>query len=120
MIGASLTVKKLQSFSRKRARRPDALVNNAVDAMPGGGRITLSIGGRGDEVWLTVRDTGEGMSEDARLRAFEPFYTSKKEGWAGLGLSIVYSIMDRPGGQAEVESVPGEGASVHLVFPAVP
>ena len=92
------------------------LVQNALDAMPGGGtlRIRTAIG---DEISVTVSDTGTGMSAEVRERAFEPFFTTKGVNGTGLGLAEVYGIARRHRGRAEIESVPGEGTTVRLVFP---
>jgi signal transduction histidine kinase len=73
--------------------------------------------------WVEIRveDTGVGMPEDVRRRIFEPFFTTKGGRGSGLGLSIVYSIMERHGGHVAVTSVPGQGTTVTLRFqPARP
>jgi len=92
------------------------LVQNALDAMAGGGtlRIRTTIG---DEISVSVADTGTGMSAEVRERAFEPFFTTKGVNGTGLGLAEVYGIARRHRGRAEIESAPGEGTTVRLVFP---
>jgi PAS domain S-box-containing protein len=93
---------------------------NAVDAMPEGGVLTLrtlktSLGG----VQLCVEDTGQGMTEQVRLRAMEPFFTTKPFGkGAGLGLSMVFGLVHAHGGTIEIESSLGVGTRVLLTFPA--
>ena len=101
---------------------------NARDAMPNGGVIVFSArnhpaasidSGQGDFVELTATDTGEGMSPETARRVFEPFFTTKAVGQGtGLGLSQVYGFSRASGGAAQVTSMPGEGTSITLFFPA--
>jgi len=92
------------------------LIFNAVEAMPTGGwiRIVTSEDDRG--VRLTVSDTGCGMSQEVQDRLFENFFTTKAHG-QGLGMSVVRGIIRRLGGEIEIESRPGQGTSIALVFP---
>jgi PAS domain S-box-containing protein len=93
------------------------LILNAMDAMVEGGTLTITTErGRDDGAVIRVRDTGVGMSEAAQRRIFEPFFSTKGEGGSGLGLAMVYSIVKRHGGEIEVESRPGEGATFTLSF----
>jgi PAS domain S-box-containing protein len=100
------------------------LATNARDAMPRGGRLTLTTANvaasdgraRGDAVCLSIRDTGAGMAEDVRARACEPFFTTKDRG-TGLGLSTVRDIADRHGARVEIDSAPGRGTCVSIYFP---
>ena len=85
------------------------LIFNAVDAMPTGGNITLETATEGERVLLRVRDTGTGMTEEVRRRCLEPFFSTKGENGTGLGLSMVYGIIERHRGRIEVESAPGAG-----------
>ena len=102
----------------------DALTNlilNAVDAMPQGGQITLrscAIGS--DQVQLEVTDTGIGMDEATRNRCVEPFYTTKGARGTGLGLAMVYGTIERHRGEMQIESAPGAGTNIRLIFPAAP
>jgi PAS domain S-box-containing protein len=103
------------------------LAINARDAMPEGGVLTLAtrrVDVQGDSeladgsyIELAVSDTGSGMSEQVLSRAFEPFFTTKDVGkGTGLGLSMVYGMARQSGGTARVESAPGSGTSVKLLF----
>ncbi len=93
------------------------LVNNALDAMPGGGRLILSTEDMEGSVRLTVSDTGQGIPPEMRDRVFEPFFTSKGERGTGLGLSMVYGTVERHGGSIYLESEPGKGTILRLSFP---
>jgi signal transduction histidine kinase/CheY-like chemotaxis protein len=96
------------------------LVLNAVDAMPRGGQLRIRGRTDGDWVVLEVTDTGTGMSEEVRKRIFDPFFTTKGKLGTGLGLSVVYGIMERHGGRIEVGSVPGRGTTFTLCFRIAP
>jgi PAS domain S-box-containing protein len=93
------------------------LILNAIDAMPDGGRLTLRTRHELASVVLTVSDTGTGMPETVRRRAFEPFFSTKGERGSGLGLSVSYSIVKRHGGDIRVESQDGRGTTFTLNFP---
>jgi len=93
------------------------LIQNALDAMGGGGTLGLITRIAGNEAYVEVGDTGDGMSAEIRDRAFEPFFTTKGAGGSGLGLSEVYGIAKRHRGRAEIESEVGGGTTVRLVFP---
>jgi signal transduction histidine kinase len=93
------------------------LVQNALDAMAGGGTLAIRTYPAANDVNVEVRDTGIGMSAEVRERAFEPFFTTKGKAGTGLGLAEVYGIVKRHRGHAEIESMPGVGTTVRLVFP---
>ncbi len=94
------------------------LVVNARQAMPEGGRITITTERAGTTgVVLKVADTGTGIAPGDLKRIFEPFFTTKAEIGTGLGLSQVYGFMRRIGGDVTVESEPGVGTTFTLLFP---
>jgi signal transduction histidine kinase len=111
------------------------LVVNSRDAMPGGGRITVSTRnvqispnrpelGHSlkvrDFVRLDVTDTGVGMDAETAARIFEPFFTTKEPGkGTGLGLAICYGIIQQAGGEIEVRSARGEGTTISVFLPRV-
>jgi two-component system NtrC family sensor kinase len=98
-----------------------ALLVNAVEAMPKGGRVALRAEAIGrDEVRIDVADTGVGIPPDLLPRVFEPFFTTKETGTsAGLGLTVAHGIVEQHGGRIEVESEPGQTV-FHLVLPRRP
>jgi signal transduction histidine kinase len=96
------------------------LINNAVQAMEGQEapkRLTVSTRREGDGVAVSVADSGPGIPATARDRVFETFYTTKGQKGTGLGLAVVWNIMQRHGGEAEVTGEPGQGARFVLRFP---
>lgn len=92
------------------------IIKNAVQAMPGGGSLEVSVSYDDDWVRVLFADTGHGISPDEISSIFEPYYTTKEYG-NGLGLVIVERIIREHGGELSVESRPGEGAVFTLSFP---
>lgn len=109
------------------------LAVNARDAMAEGGRLVIEVDNAhldddftaqnpdvppGQYAMLRVKDTGHGMSAETLTRVFEPFFTTKEVGrGTGLGLSMVYGFVKQSGGHVLVDSTPGAGTSITLLFP---
>ncbi|PWT92336.1 MAG: hypothetical protein C5B55_06625 [Blastocatellia bacterium] len=100
------------------------LINNALDAMPRGGGLTVSTRTEQNETGtptaiVDFADNGSGMNPETMARIFDPLYTTKAPGQGtGLGLVIVNQIVKEHGGDVEVQSNPGEGTRFRLIFPA--
>ena len=110
------------------------LVINARDAMAEGGRLTIDVTTvnessvprrvsseefKGSHVMIRITDSGTGMNLDTQSHMFEPFFSTKETN-IGLGLTAVYGIVKQNGGRLDVESQPGHGTTVRVLFPAAP
>ncbi|MBH0202131.1 MAG: response regulator [Nitrospira sp.] len=110
------------------------LVVNARDAMPNGGRLTIEaktiedlsqsaqptlINRAGSQILIQIRDTGTGMSLNTQAHMFEPLFSTKETN-IGLGLTAVFGIVKQNGGRLDIESQPGQGTVVRVLFPAAP
>ena len=93
------------------------LLFNAVDALPQGGRVVVRTYSREQKAVFEVQDDGIGMTEEVRARCMEPFVTTKGERGTGLGLAMVYGIVQRHHGDIEIESKLGEGTLVRVQLP---
>jgi signal transduction histidine kinase len=94
------------------------LIANAIEAMPGGGTLTLRIAPAAGGWHLAVRDSGCGMSEEVRRRVFEPFFSHGKPNGTGLGMAIVLKIAEEHGASIRIDTAPGRGTEVDLILPA--
>ena len=90
---------------------------NAVEAMPDGGELRVSVAGRGATLEVAVSDTGDGIAAADVSHVFEPFFSTKPEG-TGLGLALVHRIVQDHGGEIDVRSSPGLGTMFTLTLPA--
>ncbi len=96
------------------------ILNNAQQAIPAEGEIFISTRQEGDQVSVTIRDTGPGIPAEVRDKIFDPFYTTKEPGkGTGLGLSLSYGLISKLGGSIECHSAPGQGAEFVVRFPAM-
>jgi len=93
------------------------IINNSLDAMPEGGRLSFSTWSGDDTVFVSISDTGEGIPENVKKRIFDPFFSTKGVAGTGLGMSMTYGIVTRHGGKIEVESEVGKGSTFKLQFP---
>jgi len=95
------------------------LVRNAIDAMPDGGELTLTIKPAADHIVISVTDTGSGIEPEHLSQIMTPMFTTKTRG-LGLGLSLVRSMVENHGGQIEISSQPGRGTCFTIRLPAAP
>jgi CheY-like chemotaxis protein/two-component sensor histidine kinase len=92
------------------------LIFNAVEAMPDGGLISIRTTADDEGATLVVSDSGIGMTEEVKDQIFVPFFTTKSGG-TGLGLSMVYGVVQRHGGSIEIDTQPGQGTTVAIWLP---
>ncbi|MHC4321012.1 MAG: response regulator [Planctomycetota bacterium] len=96
-----------------------SIIYNALEAMPDGGRISFSTWNKDGAVFVSVSDSGKGMTADVKKKVFDPFFTTRRPEGTGLGMSIVYSILSRHNGKIEVKSEIGKGSTFTLQLPIV-
>jgi PAS domain S-box-containing protein len=104
------------------ARIRDVITNlifNAVDALPAGGSIRLRAAVDEGVASVEISDSGIGMTPEVQARVFEPFFTTKGESGTGLGLAMVFGIVEQHGGEITVHSTPGAGTTFRMTFPHV-
>ena len=93
------------------------LIKNALEAMPGGGVLTIATTEEQDKVHLKVSDTGHGISDQNLSRIFEPFFTTKGFQSSGLGLASSYGIIKKHQGEIKVSSLPKFGTTFTIILP---
>jgi CheY-like chemotaxis protein len=95
------------------------LIFNAVDALPMGGTTGLRVVAEDGQGIIEISDSGVGMSVEVQERVFEPFFTTKGEGGTGMGLAMVFGIVEQHGGRFEVRSAPGAGNVFRITLPLI-
>jgi len=95
------------------------MIYNAVDAMPSGGEIRVSLQEIRDRVIICIADTGTGMTAETKQRLFDPFFTTKGKAGTGMGLAVSFGIIRRHEGAIDVESEQGRGTTFRISLPTV-
>jgi two-component system, NtrC family, sensor histidine kinase HydH len=93
------------------------LILNAIEAMRGGGTLSIATLQNGETVQLEISDTGRGISEEEAKKIFEPFYTTKEQG-LGLGMPYAKKVIEQHGGTVSLNSTLGEGTTIYVTVPA--
>ena len=92
------------------------LIKNGIQAMPGGGKVTITVDSASERVVVSVTDTGPGFPPDVMSKIFQPYFTTKASG-SGLGLALAYKIVTDYGGHIEAANLPSGGASIRITLP---
>ncbi|MGA3171813.1 MAG: response regulator [Chthoniobacteraceae bacterium] len=119
-IRLSANLEAIDHFPCNASEMREALIHlilNAVDAMPKGGDLSLTLRGADAGVEIAVADSGAGMSEEIRAQCLDPFFSTKGDGGTGLGLSMVHGIVRRHAGSIDVASRPGKGSAFRIYLP---
>lgn len=96
------------------------IILNAIDAMPEGGDINIRTGRQGNTVFVSIADSGIGMTEEVQRQLFDPFFTTKGPAGSGLGLSVAYGIVARHNGEIRGRSTLGHGSTFTVLLPVAP
>ncbi len=94
------------------------VISNAIQSMPEGGSVTVRTEQRGQQIIVSISDTGEGIPKEVLDKLFVPFFTTRKTG-SGLGLAVTRRIVENHGGTISVESEAGEGTTFRIALPVV-
>jgi signal transduction histidine kinase len=95
------------------------IISNAIDAIGENGKIIVTTSKENNQIKISIRDTGKGMSNEIKQKIFDPFFTTKDVGkGTGLGLSISYGIIEKHNGKIKVESEEGKGTEFIIILPA--
>ncbi len=94
------------------------IINNAIEAMENGGTLLISTEKTDKEVEIKIKDTGKGMDTETLAHLFEPFFTKGKAKGTGLGSAITKKIIEEEDGKIDVESIPAQGTTFTIKFPA--
>jgi signal transduction histidine kinase len=119
IIDETQQVPRLRTDREKMKRVFVNLIKNALDAMPNGGKLTISSVVKGNEVVFSFRDTGVGMSLEVMGKLWSPLFTTKARGM-GFGLPICRRIVEAHGGRITVKSQEGKGSEFRVIFPIKP
>lgn len=93
------------------------IIKNSVDATPRGGKITLDVYSINQKLYITVTDTGCGISDEMKDKVFQKYFTTKKSKCSGIGLGLAYNVIEDHGGKLWFESTQGKGTTFYIELP---